>query len=424
MLSNIYLGSYAILWIVITTLFIYNKKTIGIGGFLLIIYSISSLASIIYFNALDGILKGEAVAIEKEPLFFLFFCLNICMLPIYIHSEQLTKLKIHSISSQEISFIKIILSFFAPFIIEAFLEMIYVASTIKTNELQAIYSSDDYEISNKLSFIGRYTTWICRRLVYVWPILFFYLFINKDNRKYSYLALTAFFVNILYSYSNAARVGIVKLIFLFIIVFLLFKNNMNAIMRKKIIKSGLIISILFIIMLALITISRYSSMKTGLDLIGWISLYLGESHINFCQYIWDLNNTSEGDNMFSMAKTLIGMDAITDLDLRREHWSGVLGIPTHIFYSWVGDLYLDLGRLATLFFCILFSIFLELYIRKILRNKTYSLLSIFVMSMSLLILLFGFMYFPYKTYNQQILILYSIAFLIICRIYSKTSKKY
>ena len=420
MLSNIYIGIYALLWIFITVLYIYKTKTIGIGGLLLIIYSVSSLASIFYFNALDGVLHGNMISIEFAPLIFLFICLNICMLPIYIHSKQLAKLKVRRESSRIMSFFKILLTILAPIIIEAFLEMLYVASKINPNELSDIYESENRNIV--FPFVGEYTTGICKRLQFIWPIFFFVFLENKKDRIYAFLALMAYLVIVLYSYANAGRVGIVKLIFTFILVFILFRNNIDTVMRKKILKRGLIMFLFFVLMLGLITVSRYGASNMRLDIVAWISLYLGEAPINFSQYLWTVNNTMEGDNMFSMAKTLIGMDAITDVTLRREHWTSILGIPNNIFYSWIGDVYLDIGRILTLFFCVVFCFCLEMYIRKIMQQKSYNLFSILIMSMILLVFMFGFMYFPYKVYGFQILIVSNVVFLLICQFINRKYK--
>jgi hypothetical protein len=134
-------------------------------------------------------------------------------------------------------------------------------------------------------------------------------------------------------------------------------------------------------------------------------LYIGESPIRFCQYLWDVKATMQGDNSFALFKNLLGMDTITDLEERREYYELHLGIPNRIFYSFIGDFFFDLGKYLTLIFTFLFSFSLEHYIRNILKRGYYTMLSLLILAMIILVLEFGIMYFCFKLYIVQILLI-------------------
>ena len=84
--GNIYLGCYAIAWIALLVIYLLKTKKVGLGGMLSITYTVSALISIVFYNGLGSILvSGEDI--EWPPLVYLFICLNICMIPIYVHSK-------------------------------------------------------------------------------------------------------------------------------------------------------------------------------------------------------------------------------------------------------------------------------------------------------------------------------------------------
>ena len=55
-LENIYLAGYAIAWITLTALYIIRTKGVGLGGMLLITYSLSALMSIVLWVQRYGFL--------------------------------------------------------------------------------------------------------------------------------------------------------------------------------------------------------------------------------------------------------------------------------------------------------------------------------------------------------------------------------
>ena len=78
-LENIYLAGYAIAWITLTALYIIRTKGVGLGGMLLITYSLSALMSIVFFGGMGAFLT-EGADISWQPLLYLFLTINICFL--------------------------------------------------------------------------------------------------------------------------------------------------------------------------------------------------------------------------------------------------------------------------------------------------------------------------------------------------------
>lgn len=71
-LENIYLAGYAIAWITLTALYIIRTKGVGLGGMLLITYSLSALMSIVFFGGMGAFFNRRCryqLATSIVPIF-------------------------------------------------------------------------------------------------------------------------------------------------------------------------------------------------------------------------------------------------------------------------------------------------------------------------------------------------------------------
>lgn len=420
--SSVYLYVYALAWIVEFAVYYWKTKSIGVGGVLIITYTISSLTSIFFLNNMDDLFDtGDDLA--AGPLIYLFLCLNIMICPIFVHSKRLGTLPIKVSGTY---FLYVFLIICSPFIIESFFEISLISSSTNTNSLGSIYESDADTIGNQLSWLGRKTTAIVGWFLYLWPILFFILYQKGGKyRRVSYFAILAFLTSMLRDYAAASRVGIVRAMMYFFLVFMLYKYNISRKNRKKIEIAFGIGGGSLILLLAIITISRFSYSGSG-DITSvwvWVSLYIGEAPIRFCQYMWTITTTGNGDNTFSLLKEVLGLNPIIDMEQRRAFYEAKLGIPNNIFYTIIGDFYVDLGRVGTLVYCVCYSFLLNLYIKYIINKRYLSLSSFFILSLILLSSEFGIMYFAFKLYMIQVYLVPSFVLLVVYYLFTNKRTK-
>ena len=114
-LENIYLAGYAIAWIALTVLYIIKSKGVGLGGMLLITYSLSALMSIVFFGGMGAFLT-EGADISWQPLLYLFLTINICLFPILRHSKDLRSIPFRD-DRKGVRFLKYFILICSPFII-------------------------------------------------------------------------------------------------------------------------------------------------------------------------------------------------------------------------------------------------------------------------------------------------------------------
>lgn len=413
-LSNMYLSMYLYAWIAVFIIFVLRTKSVGIGGIIILTYVISAIASIIFYNGLEFLSVGDDLS--WPPLIYLFSCINICLIPIYVYSKKMSALQV-KLGGNKDSIIDGFIMLCSPFLFEAFVEMFIIAISTNADSLNGIYESSKDIVGEQLSFLGRKTMAICRNFHYLWPILFFYQLVKKKKGIYIVAPLIATITGFLEAYASASRVGIVREIMYIFILLLLFKNSLDEKMRKKILKIFTISLCSTVFLLSLITLSRFDKGNQGGndDILIWVSLYLGEGPIRFCQYMWNIVNFGNGDNVVSLFKEVIGLDPIVDMEQRREVYERITGIPCLIFYTFIGDFYIDFGPIFTVVICIIFSMSLYFYLKKCITRGYLYLDSILFLGLMLLMLEFGFMYYTFKVYIVQLLLIPNIMFTIIYR---------
>ena len=409
-----YLSMYLYAWIAVFIIFVLRTKSVGIGGIIILTYVISAIASIIFYNGLEFLSVGDDLS--WPPLIYLFSCINICLIPIYVYSKKMSALQV-KLGGNKDSIIDGFIMLCSPFLFEAFVEMFIIAISTNADSLNGIYESSKDIVGEQLSFLGRKTMAICRNFHYLWPILFFYQLVKKKKGIYIVAPLIATITGFLEAYASASRVGIVREIMYIFILLLLFKNSLDEKMRKKILKIFTISLCSTVFLLSLITLSRFDKGNQGGndDILIWVSLYLGEGPIRFCQYMWNIVNFGNGDNVVSLFKEVIGLDPIVDMEQRREVYERITGIPCLIFYTFIGDFYIDFGPIFTVVICIIFSMSLYFYLKKCITRGYLYLDSILFLGLMLLMLEFGFMYYTFKVYIVQLLLIPNIMFTIIYR---------
>lgn len=214
---------------------------------------------------------------------------------------------------------------------------------------------------------------------------------------------------ILMAYANAQRISIVKTILYLFLVFLVFRPFLDYRICRVIKYIGVSVGGLLLLIIIVTTLVRYNDKdNVSIDIWTWVSLYTGEGHLRFAEIIWGkLKIWSVGDNCFALIKDILGFPTFTDNWSRREYWEIRQGIPTYIFYTYIGDWVADLGYLLTFVWCFV--------IQKIqfflLPSKSKNTITIEKLILLLLIWQFfylGFTFYIYKPYAVQLNVLFAV----------------
>lgn len=387
---------YAAVWFLLFYFFYKKKQTIGIAGFTLLFMGVSALTTIYFYQNS----QKQIANIQITPFLFILSCVLICLWPFIINAHGMKKIGLAQYEdNNNIIYYFLLLS--SPLLIWAIIELSYAAIHTEISALVEIYD-DRQKMKTKLSGVGYICVGYMRQFDLIWPILFFYC-VSKAGRykKFAYVALLGTLCMCLDGYIGASRAAIVRQIIYFICVYFMCKNTLSKTLNRRItVFSGGLLAVVGMFLIA-ITISRFSSGNSSVDILTWISLYSGEGVLRFSEYIWDLDQVSYGDTNFSFVKSCLGLDTFTINDMRREYYALKFNIPTHIFYTYIGDMTMDLGKPLTLVFFIAISSMINSTIRKSLNRGYYTYTSLYWLSVYSLMIIFGIMYFFCKTYYTE-----------------------
>lgn len=413
---------YVAAWVAMFYFFVIRKKVYGIGAIIIGVYMLSAFFSLYFMQGRANftVIHVDVSKMTFPPFIYLFVCICICIWPFIKFSNKLSLIKVDVAANMKI--IELLLKICLPFIVWGLITLLIQVATVNTVALADAYTdtTEGIDAFANVNWLGKKCIVLIALLSYLWPIFFFCCISNKCSKKITAIPLIASFCCILLSYACGARVGIFRSGLYFFIVYLIFKNSMEKTLVKRINLYLIIGAGTVILTLALITISRFS--ESDEDIISWIAMYAGEGPLRFSEYAWNLNVTSEGDSCFSLFKQMLGMDTFTSNIDRRDHYASVLKIPTTIFYTFVGDWYIDLGFFPTLILCLCISYVLYKILKKITTRGTIQLTSIATLSIACLVFVLGFTYYSIKTYTVQMDIVRSFVFLFGVKLFSNKYK--
>ena len=374
--------------------------------------AISGLISI-FFYSISEIISRDYSNITLTPFLYLIFCYVLTALPLF--SFERASSNILRINREQNKCIKLFALFIMCISIEPFVEIITQLPKVILNT-NAI--AKEYELRlegrsvNFLSSIGSNLYLIMIRFQLVYPILLFYFCRNFTKNK---LYVCGIFVPIISVWIRELIVGgrslLVQNVLYVIVVYFIMRRFIPNTIQKVIVQYGRWVILLAISFVMIISIARFERVSTNFSSV-WesLSLYSGESSLNFNSSLWYLEKQTNGVNTLSLPLNLLGISKVKSAE---EFWEigDNLGIRGNIFYTYVGSILMDYGKNGTIVFIICISL-IGLFIINHNKYKGYSLSQIIILSLFSRILILPTFY-TYTTYQSQLELITVIIFCII-----------
>jgi len=147
-----------------------------------------------------------------------------------------------------------------------------------------------------------------------------------------------------------------------------------------------------------------ASSKDTVSFAQFTSYYIARPHLSFNADMWSMVQHTEGDNAFSFFKYMTGFHTFTDNFERREYWDeGRTGIAPHIFYTFIGDWYMDLGAIGTLLFLTLLAILASMTFAR--NTASISLVSLYIFYIYCAVVARGWTFLSLKSFWATLLVL-------------------
>ena len=393
-------------------------------------YSILGIlfSGVYYILSKESWLAFTSKDIQLYPFLYCFILLFILTIPfLFIKIDKQKTVEDFKL----ITFFNLLSTFVFIISIPPFIEGIYRAATIDASSMLSAYEGEGEEYSFISSLCIRVRNYF---QFFICPLIFYYIWKSSYSlvnlKKYIYFNLFSFITSIILSYAGGGRGTMVNILNYIVICYALFYFILKKNIVKKISHWLSISLIIVVIGLGSITLARASEGgKAQVDnngLAEWISLYLGQGPLEFDRLMYPSTVRTDGDNSFSLIKTILGKKTFKDNDDRRDYWEKYQEIPNYIFYTVIGDIYSDLGESYTILFCILVCILMSVYFKAKFKKKTFSIQTVIVTSIYFEWITMGFMTNCFKTYYSQFFILFTIILLLgmdfIQRGYQKEDK--
>lgn len=388
-------------WILLFFVLLFKKNVNKSFLFIVGIWAFSSATSIIYVSEI-----GHYDRIQIIPYIFLILCLMASFQPYMIPNDKIRSISIGNDRLFEKMILYLGVISILPFC-ENLIHLMSSYGSANTNSLADIYEekmSGDFDRAkfvNWFSFPGKVFNSINLKFQYCSLfLLFLYMCRDKISRRLFGLMLIVVLNPVLYQLNMSGRSTVVFNLLRAGLLYFMFNSFLNSNIKRTFLKYGLIILVFSVVLLMILTIARYSTNEgaSQISLLAWMSLYSGEGTVNFNNYMWNTNCFTEGDTCFSFIKSILGFDTFDDVFGRRDYWGPRMGINPVRFYTFVGDLFADLG-----YFCLFFLFIIGYGIKSIIvKSNPISAIKMYVFYTWAYLCISGITIFTFKTINSSI----------------------
>lgn len=351
-------------------LFCYNwkKKTSGwlLATPIIGVFLISAFCAFFYYNSNIYNIISEAPNNQQSSfssIIYLFICFFIFIFPI-ISYKKYDDIRYPRMGKQDILFISFVIIGFISII--PFFESLSHISAMTVTDMAENYQesrTNAVDVRSYFSPIGRICNGIISWFQYVMPLGFFYL-VNKNKKWYwCLLVLMGTLCPIFSSMIRGGRGPLFQILCIFLFNFLIYYKIFSPKVRKITIKLVMIAITSIAITLIVMTFVRYDG-ETNYA-IDQIFRYLGEGYVNFAETGWHVTEHSYGKSIFNGTGYTFLKDIFPIFEPRDyESLGNLLKIRMYVYYTVMGDAYLDFGFIGGIIFFLLLSLIFISHTRK------------------------------------------------------------
>lgn len=381
---------------------IWQHKRIEVTAWMSFLYAVSAFASIyVYHEDLIGIEYGTPLKeVGMVPTFLYCSLLTLTIWPFHkFHSERIKvitppkKWLFYSLSGL------LIFTFFATLICYfPDLKESLTANSLKEVRDVVYKDKDGIELSGWRYAMAMPETFFSALCMLAIPFLFYSMCFMHNKWWFNILLLIASMTSILKSILIAGRTQSIYWIFVFVACYFFFsqflKPRLRLVIQIVFLAFGSVVAAFFIA----VTASRYQEIaELAYEML---ALYIGQPFVFFC-YFWD-NFQSD---MISFQRLLpfthqfiLGQDI--DLDLYRNKVYSQSGLFIGVFFTFLGDLLIDITRLGMILYVFMYHGIARLLLKRK-EEDTMPFYQLLIWLILLLVPLEGLFYYSFHTVRMS-----------------------
>lgn len=419
MLENILPTIFYVLGYVAIFLFLLKQKYDWSVLYIVLIWICSSLYALIFQAMMSEDMYSNITCL---PYVFLLVCFILSLIPIC----KGTSLIKEEYDIRNLDLYKKIMMFFIVISVLPFIEnLIHFVSSYGAADTSSL--ADMYD--DKMSKVGAKITWLSApgRLfnsidgIFLQFIMFvpFVLLTQKSNSKvFLILSFLPVSNHIVFQLCESGRGTATQFIMVGCFLLLLFRKAIPQ-RRLKVLKIGMIVVLsFFIAAMSVLTTARRDAHNRGVDNAVVVGYYLAKSHLDFNEKLWYIKKHTEGDNAFGFVKGMLGFYVPAN---KNEYWTySKIGVIPSLFYTYIGDWYMDFGAFVTLLLFIVVCKVCSDYFGK--RRKTTSMVKLFMFFILCQVVIMGWSINYFKTPGGFRNLLINIVFILFIQSFSKHAR--
>ena len=374
-----------------------RKKKSRLSIFVSAIWCASAVFSLVFYGLNGANWEFRTYTnLTLQPFVFIFVCILLYIIPLTRIEDRSTILVEGNYNLLTILSWFIVIISIAPF----FANLAYAINHMGES-LSAFADNREIDVEifdGTLALLNKYSKY-ARTFS---PILLFYFLQRPRPNIFLLIGLFCAFLNPSLGNLNMGSRFLFAADFLYLIaIYLIFSNSLEDKIRSKIRFFGSIVLSFFIVIFLSISFFRFSALNSStatLDATTSFSLYAGEGMLNFSSNMWDIPKRTDGSNTLTFVDYIIGDNPSSVRDADRV--SEKAGIPLYIFYTVVGDFYIDFGPYVTFAIFLGICILLCYLLRK--QKFQYSFYDFVWICLLIRIIVIGFTYFPYMNLSMEL----------------------
>ena len=350
-------------FIYFTALFIYLRKKhdgIDVSAFLSLLYAFMSFFAIII--EIRGVYDINGVC-ERTPITFgatISYCALLTLSIIPFSRLRSTSLKNITITKPQLmDFVSwgLILTFILTLIM--LFSDIYTALTSDLSEVRSMVYGDDegHHVSGLRWWLLLPNTLFSQFSPIA--ILFFYINVSQSRKSnlFNYMLLASSITPILSAILIAGRTQIIYWLLSYLLCFFLFRNQMNAEQRRIVVRPFLVFAGAFVLFFASVTLARFTTntLDSDTNTLNSVIAYTGQAFINYNNFFNHYICHKISFNRIMPVSHYFVIDPGWTLKNYRAQIMSQTGMNIGVFYTFLGDLMVDLSKVGMTIFVLLFA---------------------------------------------------------------------
>lgn len=412
-----------IYFILLAIYLIRRNRGLDISSFIVLVYAFSAFCSIILdiFNLYD--VYGVYEKTEISPLATLCYCTLITLAILPFRHIQSSKIKDINLQNEWIvdalSWV-LIITFFTT-IISSFSMLDAVLHSDLRDVRDDVYVNDQQKLTGFEWFIALPEALFSQFS----PIAIFLYFTNvtkgRKSTLFNWLLLLASLTPVVKAILIAGRTQPIYWFLALSALYIFFRPIMSKEQRYKALMPFTIVGVVVGLFVAAVTMARFAAGDVANDTGTFDSLitYSGQSFVNFnhffCNYqVHDIHF----DRLLPLTNYFIWHPGWNLNDYRDMIWS-YSGMNIGVFFTFLGDLLIDLGHLGMVCYVLIFFLISSYVCRTAIQDDTISLSRMLIVLVLYLMPLQGIFYYSYYKTNIGYFI---VGTLVLCWILSHRIK--